>query len=55
MMKIRSQCEGCNKMKWFARKRVYNHIYLGRMTSQGKLCRSCYLKIRNAVAHELKN
>ncbi len=41
-MKLKGRCATCKKVKWFIRKRTYNHKHLGKMTSKGLLCTKCY-------------
>ncbi len=48
-MKLYALCEGCNKKRFFIRKRVYSHKIAGIITSKSLLCRKCYKNINKML------
>lgn len=53
-MKIYSECENCHKKGFFIRKRNYETIVAGRITSKDKLCQKCYNSVKKMIANVLK-
>jgi hypothetical protein len=52
-MKFHSKCLGCNKVKWFIRKRKYRIKVGGLITSQNELCNSCHKGIKLKIKDQL--
>lgn len=49
-MKMYGFCAGCKREKWWVRQRTYFLPQLNKaITSNGELCKTCFINIKNAT------
>jgi hypothetical protein len=53
-MKFFSKCSGCHIRKLFIKKRVYNTLHAGSITSQDEICKKCMKKVKLMLGDEIK-
>ena len=53
-MKLLSKCEQCKKRSFFIRKRVYNTVHAGKISSQKLICNECANNTKKMLGEELK-
>lgn len=47
------RCSGCKKRKFYTAQRKYKLRKIGVVTSDGKLCGTCYRAIKKGIKHQL--